>query len=467
MRKLFKNFIIILLIITSFSIFISTMIFTQESEQSDKNPLPEDSYTVSYYENLIRRTMSGSKSLNEDELTQYQTYYKFYRTDDYYKTTIMIERYEKLDKNEFQLIQRFMLDEMGNIVKEEAFGFDGSLTSFTIYKFDDMGRLVSSTKYDGEGNERSSSKTAYYSDGTVLMKEQYLRGKLVKKEIFGERNELKKVYLYFYYPNGKIEKKEQYDGNNTIQKVIGYDTDGMASLKVLYNKEGEVEEVIELRPTTNSEEDFEKLEELEDIKTGKVYGKGIGPNIIVVNEMFNFLHKNMNNNQDLYVRDKIFYNNGQDLLFAALYTQGIDLTKELKELSEKLIKGKLFYLWQIFKTRDWVIEGNFDDYKNNVKKGDLLFFDNVYDANGDGRYNDAKSHVGIVEKIEGYERTIIFIHSLEGSGIQRGKINMNSPTEVEFNTVFQRKGTRAIRTTTALSGIASPDYLQLKLERNE
>jgi hypothetical protein len=60
-----------------------------------------------------------------------------------------------------------------------------------------------------------------------------------------------------------------------------------------------------------------------------------------------------------------------------------------------------------------------------VHPGDLVFFDNTWDYNGDGRVNDPLTHVGIVEQIES-DGTIIFI-SRVSEAIERYRMNLASP----------------------------------------
>jgi len=57
--------------------------------------------------------------------------------------------------------------------------------------------------------------------------------------------------------------------------------------------------------------------------------------------------------------------------------------------------------------------------------GDLVFFDNTWDFNQDGRLNDPLTHVGIVEGI-GVDGTILFISRVAG-GIQRYRMNLRHP----------------------------------------
>jgi hypothetical protein len=60
-----------------------------------------------------------------------------------------------------------------------------------------------------------------------------------------------------------------------------------------------------------------------------------------------------------------------------------------------------------------------------VRPGDLVFFDNTWDYNGDGLVNDLLTHVGIVERQEG-DGTIIFISRVAGA-IERYRMNLALP----------------------------------------
>lgn len=61
----------------------------------------------------------------------------------------------------------------------------------------------------------------------------------------------------------------------------------------------------------------------------------------------------------------------------------------------------------------------------NVSPGDLVFFDNTWDFNGDGRVNDPLTHVGVVERLEP-DGTVIFI-SRVANAIERYRMNLDQP----------------------------------------
>jgi len=60
-----------------------------------------------------------------------------------------------------------------------------------------------------------------------------------------------------------------------------------------------------------------------------------------------------------------------------------------------------------------------------ARPGDLVFFDNTWDSNGDGRMNDPLTHVGIVEKQE-RDGTITFISRVAGA-VERYRMNLGLP----------------------------------------
>ncbi len=57
--------------------------------------------------------------------------------------------------------------------------------------------------------------------------------------------------------------------------------------------------------------------------------------------------------------------------------------------------------------------------------GDLVFFNNTWDSNDDGRINDPLTHVGVVERVE-EDGTIVFI-SRVSRAIERYRINLTRP----------------------------------------
>jgi len=60
-----------------------------------------------------------------------------------------------------------------------------------------------------------------------------------------------------------------------------------------------------------------------------------------------------------------------------------------------------------------------------ARPGDLVFFDNTWDFNGDGKTNDPLTHVGVVER-QDPDGTIIFISRVAGA-VERYRMNLGLP----------------------------------------
>lgn len=60
-----------------------------------------------------------------------------------------------------------------------------------------------------------------------------------------------------------------------------------------------------------------------------------------------------------------------------------------------------------------------------ARPGDIVFFHNTWDRNGDGRLNDLLTHVGIVERVE-RDGTVVFV-SRVSRGIERYRMNLAHP----------------------------------------
>jgi probable lipoprotein NlpC len=60
-----------------------------------------------------------------------------------------------------------------------------------------------------------------------------------------------------------------------------------------------------------------------------------------------------------------------------------------------------------------------------VYPGDLVFFHNTWDFNGDGRLNDLLTHIGVVERVD-HDGTVVFVSRVSG-GIERYRMNLRYP----------------------------------------
>jgi len=88
--------------------------------------------------------------------------------------------------------------------------------------------------------------------------------------------------------------------------------------------------------------------------------------------------------------------------------------------------------------------------------GDLVFFNNTWDYNGDGKANDPLTHVGIVERQE-TNGTVVFISRVTGA-IERYRMNLGLPhihkaTDGRIlNDYLRRKDVRDSDNTNYLTG---------------
>jgi cell wall-associated NlpC family hydrolase len=78
--------------------------------------------------------------------------------------------------------------------------------------------------------------------------------------------------------------------------------------------------------------------------------------------------------------------------------------------------------------------------------GDLVFFHDTWDRNGNGRVDDPLTHVGVVESVDP-RGTVSFLHR-GGSGVVRAVLNLYAPGARadgggELNSYMRRKGRRS------------------------
>ncbi len=470
-RKRLIN-ILILTMVISFLV-LTGMLVSQEENTADgsyynkvENPLKEGTYTVKYYKEVIRRSMTGSSPIEEEEIVKLQSYYKFYYSKGLYNEKLMIERYEKFRDNTYSLIQRFMFDYMGNLIREQTFNFTGKLKDFTIYEYTEDGRLSREAKYSGKGKysdpkNPKSEKKIYYTNGKIFKIDYFSKGNLSRREMYKNNNVIKQ-FVYYYFPNGKKQRMEEFDENNTIVKIVIYDDNGKPLRKVYYDKEGNEEKVVDLQPPKESDENKYTRDEYLKTIDSENYGKGIGPNIVVINGMMEMLNKYMNvETESIKIGNKEYENNSYTLIFGLLESQGINLDSELSEIAgiDLTDEDRLYYLWHLFSNYGWTITINL---RGGIRKGDLIFFNYINDINKNGTLkDDPLSHVAIVEKVL-RDGTVKFIHSINGK-IQKGEVNYFYPSYEVTNTVLFNENKKLGKAIDFIHGVARPDYLALRM----
>ena len=69
--------------------------------------------------------------------------------------------------------------------------------------------------------------------------------------------------------------------------------------------------------------------------------------------------------------------------------------------------------------------------------GDILFWDNTYDANHNGRSDDMLSHIGMVVSSDKKSGNIVYVHHHEKKGIVFEKMNLLHPNDPNYNAIMR------------------------------
>ena len=137
----------------------------------------------------------------------------------------------------------------------------------------------------------------------------------------------------------------------------------------------------------------------------------------------------LSGNQTLIVHGKKFPFDCTGAVQAIYYYAGIDLTRNLEKYQGNGV-SRLYYL-----LRDKGLL-----YRTPYPQpGDIIFWDNTYDRNSDGRWNDNLTHVGMVVET-GMDGTIRYIHHNYTKGIVIENMNLLTPH------IYQKKTGNKITT---------------------
>ncbi len=115
---------------------------------------------------------------------------------------------------------------------------------------------------------------------------------------------------------------------------------------------------------------------------------------------------------------------------AVYYYAGIDLSKDFN----KYQGGGVSRIYQYLKDKKLIY------YTENPVPGDILFWDNTYDANGNGTRDDILTHMGIVVDVTENE-TITYIHEHYRKGIIFEHMNLKDPENYDVNAAMRMRGT--------------------------
>ena len=126
----------------------------------------------------------------------------------------------------------------------------------------------------------------------------------------------------------------------------------------------------------------------------------------------------------LTVKGKTFPYDCTGLVRAAYWYAGIDLTKDFSKYTGNGVT-------RIYRT----LESDGLLYTPEVPApGDIIFWDNTYDRNEDGMWNDPLTHVGIVVDVS-YQGQIKYVHANYRKGIVPEYMNLRNP-DTNTKTVF-------------------------------
>ena len=76
--------------------------------------------------------------------------------------------------------------------------------------------------------------------------------------------------------------------------------------------------------------------------------------------------------------------------------------------------------------------------------GDILFWDNTYDANHNGRSDDMLSHIGMVVSSDKKTGNVVYVHHHEKKGIVFEKMNLLHPDDTNYNAVMRSQRARKL-----------------------
>lgn len=120
--------------------------------------------------------------------------------------------------------------------------------------------------------------------------------------------------------------------------------------------------------------------------------------------------------EKLSIRSRTFSMDCSGIVLAIYWYADIDLSKAYNDYSG----GGVTRIYHYLEDKDLL-------YRTmRPVPGDIIFWDNTYDKNEDGKANDLFTHVGMVVSIDG-EGNIDYIHHNYRKGIVLERMNLNNP----------------------------------------
>ena len=120
--------------------------------------------------------------------------------------------------------------------------------------------------------------------------------------------------------------------------------------------------------------------------------------------------------QRLHIDGKTFANDCSGTILGIYHFAGVDLSRDF----DKYTGNGVARIYQLLQDQGLVYRTVYPQI------GDLVFWDNTYDRDGDGRWNDQLTHIGMVVDV-GLDGTIDYIHHNYRKGIVVEHMNLITP----------------------------------------
>ena len=130
----------------------------------------------------------------------------------------------------------------------------------------------------------------------------------------------------------------------------------------------------------------------------------------------------------LVVDGKSFNLDCSGVVMALYYRSGIDLQPFMASYSG----GGVQRLYALMNDNDLLYR------KAQLAPGDMLFWDDTYDRNNDGRVNDPLTHMGMVVYVD-KKGNVEYIHHNYRRGIVLEKMNLNDPDNQNLNSPMRAR----------------------------
>lgn len=132
--------------------------------------------------------------------------------------------------------------------------------------------------------------------------------------------------------------------------------------------------------------------------------------------------------ETLQVEDRSFSMDCSGLIYAVSYKSGLDIQKLIQNYPGNGVK-RIFLL----------LEENQAIVLDSPQVGDLIFWDNSYDKNGNGKRDDPLTHIGMVTDVN-EDGLIHFIHYHYRLGVVSAVMDLSDPGNVERNSPMRARG---------------------------